>query len=389
MIRLINTTFNLARLHSSCIKYLTIIHVLISFPAISYAEDSKLDLLSVPDNFNIELFAENIPSPRQITEGLQYIFTASGPEGEIYALLDKNNDFVIDANRTIATGLYNSRGVTFKDGDLYFAEVDKVWVIRDIENWLNLNNAGMPSKELITDNLPSHPHHGWKWIKFGPDGKLYVPVGAPCNVCLEELENDERFSSIMRLNDGEWEYVAKGVRNSIGFDWHPVTEQLYFADNGRDWLGDDSPSCELNVVKEDNSFYGFPFMHATDVVDPEYGDPNKDFIPPVLELGAHVAPTGVAFYLDDHFPSEYQNTLFITLHGSWNRMSHPSGYTVVAVSTDDKGNVTGYKDFITGWLQGKKAWGRPSAPFVMSDGSLLISDDKYDVIYRVTYNPES
>ena len=389
MLQAIYDTFKIEISDKRPHKNVLFLYIILSFPLILNADRSNLDLLSAPENFQIEIFAEDIASPRQITEGSQYIFTASGPEGEIYALLDKNNDYVIDANRTIATDLNNSRGVTFKDGDLYFAEVDKVWVIRDIENWLNSNNVGMPSKELITDNLPSDPWHGWKWIKFGPDNKLYVPVGAPCNVCLEELENDERFSSIMRLNDGEWEHVARGVRNSIGFDWHPVTQQLYFADNGRDWLGDDSPSCELNVVKEDNSFYGFPFIHATDVIDPEFGDPNKEFIPPVLELGAHVAPTGVAFYSDDHFPSEYQNTLFITLHGSWNRMSHPSGYTVVAVSTDDKGNVTGYKDFITGWLQGKKAWGRPSAPFVMSDGSLLISDDKYDVIYRVTYNPES
>jgi len=384
MLQAIYDTFKIEISDKRPHKNVLFLYIILSFPLILNADRSNLDLLSAPENFQIEIFAEDIASPRQITEGSQYIFTASGPEGEIYALLDKNNDYVIDANRTIATDLNNSRGVTFKDGDLYFAEVDKVWVIRDIENWLNSNNVGMPSKELITDNLPSDPWHGWKWIKFGPDNKLYVPVGAPCNVCLEELENDERFSSIMRLNDGEWEHVARGVRNSIGFDWHPVTQQLYFADNGRDWLGDDSPSCELNVVKEDNSFYGFPFMHATDVIDPEFGDPNKEFIPPVLELGAHVAPTGVAFYSNDHFPPEYQNTLFITLHGSWNRMSHPSGYKVVAVSTDEEGNITGYQDFITGWLQGKKAWGRPSAPFMMSDGSLLISDDKYNVIYRVS-----
>tara|TARA_B100000482_G_C12613657_1_gene300217 strand:+ start:4997 stop:6130 length:1134 start_codon:yes stop_codon:yes gene_type:complete len=358
------------------------------FLTLELSSNSMISNLKIPNGFKIDIFAEGIKSPRQIAEGSLYIFTASGAKGEIYALLDTNQNNSIDTYRTIATGLFDSRGVTFKDGDLYFAEVDKIWVIRDIEPWLNSNNEGLPEKELITDNLPSNPWHGWKWIKFGPDNKLYVPVGAPCNVCLQELEDDSRFASIMRLNNDNWEYVARGVRNSIGFDWHPVTQELYFADNGRDWLGDDSPSCELNVVKKDDSFYGFPFIHATDVIDPQYGDASKEFIPPILELGAHVAPTGVAFYSNDHFPDEYQNTLFITLHGSWNRMSHPSGYTVVAVTTDKKGNVTGYKDFITGFLQGKKAWGRPSAPFVMSDGSLLVSDDKYDVIYRVTYNPD-
>ena len=389
MIQVIHNTFIKPISHKRTHKSLLMLYMLLACPGLLLAENSNLKLLSVPENFKIEIFAEDISSPRQMAEGEEYIFTASGSKGQIYALLDLNNDYVIDTNRIIAKDLFDSRGVTYKDGDLYFAEVNKVWVIRNIEDWLNANKEGMPEKELVTDNLPSNPWHGWKWIKFGPDNKLYVPVGAPCNVCLEELEEDSRYASIMRLNDGNWEHVARGVRNSIGFDWHPVTQELYFADNGRDWLGDDSPSCELNVVKEDDSFYGFPFMHATDVVDPEYGDAKKEFIPPVLELGAHVAPTGVAFYANDHFPDEYQNTLFITLHGSWNRMSHPSGYTVVAVSTDKDGNVTGYKDFITGWLQGKKAWGRPSAPFMMSDGSLLVSDDKYDVIYRVTYNPES
>jgi glucose/arabinose dehydrogenase len=373
--------------HYLLIKYVFFICIFSSFSLL--AQDKELYLLNLPEGFSIEIFADNVKAPRQMAEGNKYIYTASGPMGEIYALLDSNGDNKIDSKITLASGLYNSRGVTFRNGNLYFAEVDKIWVIENVEEQLDLNLNEFPEKKLITDNLPSDAWHGWKWIKFGPDNKLYVPVGAPCNVCLEELEDDSRYASIMRLNDGNWEYVARGVRNSVGFDWHPITQELYFGDNGRDWLGDDSPSCELNVVKDDDSFYGFPFMHATDVVDPDFGDNKKDFIAPILELGAHVAPTGVAFYSNDHFPDEYQNTLFITLHGSWNRMSHPSGYTVVAVSTDKEGNITGYKDFITGWLQGKKAWGRPSAPFMLSDGSLLVSDDKYNVIYRVTYNSES
>ncbi|MFL2726100.1 MAG: PQQ-dependent sugar dehydrogenase [Gammaproteobacteria bacterium] len=350
------------------------------------AQNEKISLLTAPAGFSIEIFAEDIKSPRQMSEGMKYIYVASGPMGEIYALVDNDKDNKIDSKITLASGLNNSRGVTFKDGDLYFAEVDKIWVIENIEEQLDLDPNKLPDKKLVTDNLPSDAWHGWKWIKHGPDGKLYVPVGAPCNVCLKD---DPRYASIMRLNEGAWEFVATGVRNSVGFDWHPDTKKLYFTDNGRDWLGDDSPSCELNVVEEENSFYGFPYVHANDVLDPEYGADSIEYVKPIVDLGPHVAPTGTAFYSGNAFPDEYENTLFITLHGSWNKMDHPSGYTVVAVSTDKNGGVTGYKEFITGWLQGKKAWGRPSAPFVMSDGSLLISDDKYNVIYRVTYNSAS
>ena len=372
--------------HNLLKKYVFLLGIFIIFNTQLAAKEKQLSLLNLPAGFSIEIFADNIESPRQISEGKKYIYTASGPMGEIYALLDSDNDNKIDSKIVLASGLNNSRGVTFKDNNLYFAEVDKIWVIEDIESQLDTNSNKLPEKKLVTDNLPSDAWHGWKWIKHGPDGMLYVPVGAPCNICLKD---DPRYASIMRLNEDKWEYVATGVRNSVGFDWHPKTKKLYFTDNGRDWLGDDSPSCELNVVNVENSFYGFPHVHANDVIDPEYGDENIDYIKPVVELGPHVAPTGTAFYSDNHFPDEYQNTLFITLHGSWNKMDHPSGYTVVAVSTDNDGKVTGYKEFITGWLQGKKAWGRPSAPFVMSDGSLLISDDKYDVIYRVTYESKT
>ena len=382
----LHNNFYKTRKHNLINKYVLIICIIFISSNNIEAQNEKLSLLTAPEGFSIEIFAEDIKSPRQMTEGKKYIYTASGPMGEIYALLDVDNDKKIDSKITLAKGLNNSRGVTFKDGDLYFAEVDKIWVIKNVEEQIDLNTYKLPRKELITDNLPSDAWHGWKWIKHGPDGKLYVPVGAPCNICLKD---DPRYASIMRLNDGNWEFVATGVRNSVGFDWHPDTKKLYFTDNGRDWLGDDSPSCELNVVEEENSFYGFPYVHANDVMDPEYGSDNIEYVKPIVDLGPHVAPTGAAFYSGNAFPDVYENTLFITLHGSWNKMDHPSGYTVVAVSTDENGGVTGYKEFITGWLQGKKAWGRPSAPFVMSDGSLLISDDKYNVIYRVTYNSAS
>ena len=382
----LHNNFYKTRKHNLIKKYVLIICIIFISSNNIEAQNEKISLLTAPAGFSIEIFAEDIKSPRQITEGKKYIYTASGPMGEIYALVDNDKDNKIDSKITLASGLNNSRGVTFKDGDLYFAEVDKIWVIENIEEQLDLDPNKLIDKKLVTDNLPSDAWHGWKWIKHGPDGKLYVPVGAPCNVCLKD---DPRYASIMRLNEGAWEFVATGVRNSVGFDWHPDTKKLYFTDNGRDWLGDNSPSCELNVVEQENSFYGFPYVHANDVMDPEYGADNIEYVKPIVDLGPHVAPTGTVFYSGNAFPDEYENTLFITLHGSWNKMDHPSGYTVVAVSTDENGGVTGYKEFITGWLQDKKAWGRPSAPFVMSDGSLLISDDKYNVIYRVTYNSAS
>ena len=196
-------------------------------------------------------------------------------------------------------------------------------------------------------------------------------------------------SILCKLNDeNEWNTVARGVRNSVGFDWHPQTKKMYFGDNGRDWLGDDSPSCELNILENENSFFGFPFIHSTDVIDPQYGDQvsklDEEIVLPVLNIGAHVAPTGVAFYNGDSFPNKYKNTLFMALHGSWNR-TKKSGYKIIAVQTDKSGNILNVEDFITGWLEGQNVWGRPSAPLVLNDGSLLVSDDKYDAIYRITY----
>ena len=346
--------------------------------------------LKVEPGFSIEIFVDNIDTPRQIAESDSgNIFVGSRNAGTI-SVINTNKDI-----RVIAKGLSNSTGVTYHDGDLYFSEVNSIWKIPNIDEAL-LSSEKMPEKVLVTNNLPSDTWHGWKWIDFGPDNKLYVPVGAPCNICnpsLEEKYNfDKRYASIMRLNDGKWEYVARGVRNTVGFDWHPKTNNLYFGDNGRDWMGDDMPSCELNVVKNDDSFYGYPYKHSMDVLDPEYSkkipDNAEEFIDPILELGAHVAPTGLSFYDGDHFPAKYKNTLFMTLHGSWNR-SRKVGYKVIAVHFDENGELLYHKDFITGWLQKnngqEKVLGRPASVFQKSDGSILISDDGANVIYRVSY----
>ena len=227
-----------------------------------------MDFLELHEGFRIEVFVEEIDSPRQIAESdAGNIFVGSRKGGMINAI-DLNKNI-----RVIADGLSNSTGVAYHEGDLYFSEVSSIWKISNIDEVLSDSEA-MPEKELVTNNLPSDTWHGWKWIDFGPDNKLYVPVGAPCNICnpsLEEKYNfDKRYASIMRLNDGEWEFVARGVRNTVGFDWHPKTNDLYFGDNGRDWMGDDMPSCELNVVLKDNSFYGYPYKHSMDVLDPDY-----------------------------------------------------------------------------------------------------------------------
>ena len=366
--------------------------LLLIFPCFSIlSADEPFDQLELPDGFKISIYAKNIKSARQIAESKNgTIFVGSKSGDSVMALIDTNNDNYAETKIIVASGLSNPTGVALKNGNLYFSEIDKIWVVKNIDEYIeNGVHEEQPLKEIYTDQLPSDSWHGWKWLGFGPDGYLYVPVGAPCNICLKPLQDDSRFASIHRvLQDGSLETVASGVRNTVGFDWHPKTEKLYFSDNGRDWLGDDSPSCELNIINEEGDFFGYPYKHATNVVDPEYGklipSLDKNFSDPILELGAHVAPTGIAFYDKNTFPKNYHNNLFITLHGSWNR-SKKVGYKVISVNFDDDGNYLAHQDFISGWLKDGKVWGRPSAPFVKSDGSLLISDDKYNVIYRVTY----
>ena len=351
---------------------------------------NQVDKLALPIGFNIDIFAENLLSPRQITETKDgYVIVGSKNGDKIYALFDKDKDGFAEERYTIASSLKNPTGVTYHNGDLYFSEIEVIWVIKEIDLWLQSNKKSTPNKESFINNLPPETWHGFRHIRFGPDDKLYLPIGVPCNVCIEPQTKDKRFAAIHRYENGELVMVAEGVRNSVGIDWHPDTKNLYFSDNGRDWLGDNTPSCELNVVIKDGSFYGFPYKHAKDVIDPEFGklipSLNMDFIDPIAELGPHVAPLGIEFYDGKTFPQEYHNNLFIALHGSWNKYNGKSGYKVVMIKLDEDGNYISQEDFITGWLEKENAWGRPVQPFVLSDGSMLISDDKYNVIYRVTY----
>ena len=370
------------------VKYPISICFIYTFSILINSEPS-IERLNIPDGFKITIFADDLDSPRQITQTDNgHIIVGSKKGTSVTAFINENNDGKYK-RVTLATGLKNPAGVAVHKNDLYIAEMSTVWVINQIDSWLESDHKKLPEKKIYMNDLPLETWHGLKYIDFGPDGHLYIPVGVPCNICLEPQTKDPRFAAIHKYVDGELITVADGVRNSVGFDWHPVTNKMYFSDNGRDWLGDNSPSCELNVVDEEGSFYGYPFKHAKNVIDPEFGhmipDIEKDFVDPIAELGPHVAPLGIAFYDGKVFPKKYQNSVFVALHGSWNKYNGKSGYKVVLVQLDEEGKYLNQEDFISGWLSNEDAWGRPAAPFVMSDGSLLISDDKYNVIYRVTY----
>ena len=364
-------------------KFKILIPLLLFFHFGIFAQD--LEKLILEPGFKISIFADNLSSPRQIAEGKNGTIFVGERTGQIIALADSDRNGEADYKKVIAKDLELSTGISIFNGDLYFSEVSKIWKIENIESWINNNNSNLdlPKKVLVTDELPSDTWHGWKWLKHDEQGQLYFNVGAPCNICLSK---NSQYASILKINDSGWQHVARGVRNSVGFDFHPITKKLFFTDNGRDWMGDDTPSCELNRVDVNGQFFGYPYKHASDVMDPEYGDVNSgfDFVDPILELGAHVAPTGVAFYDGAMFPASMQNNLFIALHGSWNRSSKV-GYKVLRVSFDVNGNIIDSTDFISGWLNDETVFGRPAAPFILSDGSMLLSDDKANVIYRITY----
>jgi len=345
----------------------------------------NLEQLELEDGFEISIFADNLDAPRQMVEGENGTIFVAERGGQILALIDADKNGQIDSKIIVAKDLTLSTGLSIFDGSLYFSEISKIWKINNIEDWLrnqtDINE--LPNKNLVIDGLPDDTWHGWKWLQHDEQGRLHFNVGAPCNICLSE---NQQFASILRIENDLIEHVARGVRNSVGFDFHPQSKKLFFTDNGRDWLGDDSPSCELNRVDADGQFFGYPYKHASNISDPEFGhiNPGYDFVDPILELGAHVAPTGVSFHKGDMFPDKMKNNLFIALHGSWNR-AEKVGYKLLRVTLDKNGDVVSSKDFITGWLKNGKVIGRPSAPLFRNDGSLLLSDDKANVIYLVTY----
>jgi glucose/arabinose dehydrogenase len=355
-----------------------------SSPAITEASAQlPLNTIKLPPGFSISVYAEvdNARSMAMSPSGI--LFVGNRNEDQVYAVKDTDGDFKADKRWVIASGLNMPNGVAFKDGDLYVAEVSRILKFKDIEN--NLSHPGEP--EVVYDQYPTETHHGWKYIAFGPDGKLYVPVGAPCNICEPE---EPIYASITRMNDDgtNMEVFASGIRNTVGFTWHPETKALWFTDNGRDMMGDDIPPCEFNSAPTAGMHFGYPYCHGGTIKDPEFGDkrPCSDFTPPIQNLNAHVAPLGVKFYTGSMFPSEYKNQAFIAEHGSWNR-TKKSGHLVSLVKLQD-GKAVGYETFAEGWLNQdtQEAWGRPVDVLVLPDGSMLISDDKGGMIYRISYS---
>lgn len=345
----------------------------------------QLETIKLPPNFEISVWAEDVPNARSLALGDNgTVFVGNRQGDKVYALRDNNKDGKADEKFILAKGLRMPNGVAFKDGDLYVAEVSKIHRFKNIEK--NLSN---PSSEVIFDQFPDKAHHGWKFIAFGPDGKLYVPVGAPCNIC----EPDEIFASITRIDVNSAsikpEIFAKGVRNSVGFDWHPVTKELWFTDNGRDMMGDDIPDCELNHAPQKGMHFGYPYWHAGDVKDPEFGNKGKEknaYTAPAAKLGAHTAPLGMRFYTGSQFPEKFRNNIIVAKHGSWNR-SKKVGYQLTHITINGQNKVVKEEVFAEGWLDkdSQEVWGRPVDVLQLADGSILVSDDMSNCIYRISY----
>ncbi len=348
------------------------------------AKELPVDKLKVPAGFKVEVWVDGIPGVRSLALGdRDTVFAGTRQLKDVYAVVDRGGKREV---KTILKGLDSPNGIVFTKGTLYVAERHRITRYDGIED--RLDNP--PDAKVVVDNLDPNkqPGHFWKFLARGPDGKLYFNIGAPGNIVMPTYNE----ASLMRVDPakGVLETVALGVRNSVGFDWHPRTKELWFTEHARDWLGDDMPADELNVVKKKGEHFGYPFCHQGDTLDPEYGKNRScaEFTPPALKLGAHVAPIGMRFYTGKMFPAEYQNNIFIALRGSWNR-TIKQGYNVVRVSFDANGKPK-MEPFLTGFLLDEKAdppmWGRPADVMVMRDGSLLVSDDHNGIIYRVSYS---
>ena len=354
--------------------------LLLLVPCFARSQDLPLEALRLPPGFQISVFAE-LTNPRQLAlseSGI--VYAGSFRAGNLYGVIDANSDGSADKVVTIDRDLTLPTGIAIQDGDLYVGAVDKLLVYQNIDQTFESS----PEPFVLYDELPEETHHGWKYLGFSPEDHLFFNVGAPCNVC--EKENPW-FATIMSLDlDREPlkpEIFASGVRNTVGFSWHPGTGELWFTDNGRDLLGDDTPSCELNRAPKAGLHFGFPYIHASSVIDPEFGAPAFPVEPPVVELGPHVAPLAMKFYTGTMFPERYRGAIFIAEHGSWNRTPEAghTGYNITMVNPETGATTI----LIDGWLKNNVAWGRPTDILEMPDGSLLIADDHANVIYRLTY----
>lgn len=366
-----------------CTYELKFVCALLCFFTITYGFGQNLSDIKLPNGFSISIFAE-VPNARSLAQSPNgTIFVSTRQSDKVYALRDTNKDGKADKKFVIASGLKTPNGVAFKDGDLYVAEISRILKYPKIES--RLDNP--PTPQVIYDKLPKNRHHGWKYIAFGPDGKLYIPVGAPCNICESD---DPIYASISRINpDGSgFENVAKGVRNTVGFTWHPTTKEMWFTDNGRDMMGDNFPPCELNRITKKGQHFGYPYCHGGEFGDPKFGSkyPCSDFVKPAWKFKAHVAPLGLKFYTGTMFPKEYQNDIIVAQHGSWNR-SRKVGYKLMRIKMDGNRAVSS-EVFAEGWLNQEKqsTTGRPVDVLILDDGSMLVSDDYAGKVYRITYS---
>lgn len=335
----------------------------------------------MPDGFKLELWATGLPGGRAMARSDNgKIYVGTRGFGRVYEVTDAGDARSV---RTVVDKLNQPAGVAFKDGALYVMAIDKVLRYDGIEKNPDVTPVDMTEKF----NLPTEQHHNWKYIAFGPDGKLYVPFGAPCNICEPPTEE---YAQIRRYNaDGSgMEVLARGVRNSVGFDWHPTTKELWFSNHGRDWMGDDTPHDTLNRISKPDANFGFPYCHQGSVPDPDIKKSNacEGVEQPVALMGAHAASMGVMFYTGDMFPAEYRNTLFTARKGSWNR-SKKAGFDVVTVKADADGKNAKTEPFITGFMDeaDQSFWGRPAYLLQMPDGAVLVSDEQTGAIYRVSY----
>ena len=350
--------------------------------------ESLLEQIRLPKGFKIELVTDQVPGARSMTlgeKGTLFIGTrgkreSAGRAGDVYAVTGIDEDFKAGQVRVIASGMYMPNGVAFRDGALYLAEPNRLLRYDDIEAKLDQP----PEPVVVNDSYPSDRHHGWKYIAFGPDERIYLPVGAPCNIC--ESSDDYAVITSIEADGSDKRIEAKGIRNTVGFDWHPLTKELWFTVNGRDLWSDDLPPEELNRVSERGQHFGYPYEYGKAHRDGVFKVPDIEFQPAALELPAHTAPLAIKFYTGDMFPDKYKNNILIAHHGSWNR-SDPDGYYISFVEVDDN-QAQPHEIFAQGWLQAKRYWGRPTDLLQMPDGSVLVSDDHAGAVYRISYSAD-
>jgi glucose/arabinose dehydrogenase len=363
-------------------RYFWLALIIINFATAARAEELPLDLIKLPPGFKIEIYAQGIRNARGMALGPKgTLFVGSFQEGKLYAIVDADKNNKADRVYLIADKLSMPIGVAFRGNSLYVSDLGRILRYDNIED--NLEKPLEPA--VVTEQLPRDTWHGAKYIQFGPDGLLSVPVGAPCNSCEPA---SPWYQTILRMqpNGDEMEVFASGIRNSVGFTWDPKTNEMWFTDNGRDNLGDDIPSDELNHAPQKGMNFGFPYCHQGDIPDPLLGAKHacSEFTPPALKTGAHVAGLGLKFYTGQMFPQKYQGRLFLAQHGSWNR-SQKIGYRVMMAEIKDN-KVVSYEPFAQGWNVGNFVWGRPVDILIMPDGAMLVSDDHAGVIYRIYYH---